>query len=304
MSGSGPRLARLMTMVPWLLAHDGVTIEETAQHFGITTEQCEKDLWLLVVCGLPGHGPDQLVDIQFWDDGRIHVLDPQTLDRPLHLSGDEIMALLIALRLLVQVPGQHDRTALHHLIGRLEGSLGSADASEGLVIDSGVEAAVTEVIERSLAERRAVVLVYAAASDDAVTERTVHPMSVFTSDGRLYLEAYCERAEAIRTFRLDRVLTATLGGTLSEPQADPAPRAAVSVAQVTLAPAARWALDVHPFSDVVVGDSAITAALEYQSEDWLVRTVLTMAGALEVTAPAELRYRVADAATEVLAAYA
>ncbi|MDP2013172.1 MAG: WYL domain-containing protein, partial [Actinomycetota bacterium] len=125
MSDSGSRLSRLMTMVPWLVAHDGVSIKEAAEHFGISVEQCEKDLWLLVVCGLPGHGPDQLVDIQFWDDGRIHVIDPQTLDRPLRLSGDEIMSLLVALRLLLQVPGTHDRATLHKLISRLEVALGA-----------------------------------------------------------------------------------------------------------------------------------------------------------------------------------
>lgn len=304
MSSSGPRLARLMAMVPWLVAHDGVTIEEAAQHFGITPAQCEQDLWLLIVCGLPGHGPDQLVDIQFWDDGRIHVLDPQTLDRPLRLSGDEVMALLLALRLLVQVPGPHDRTQLHRLIERLEASLGTGEGVESLVVDSGVADEVTEVIDAALSQHRAVVLVYAAASDDAVTERTVHPMGVFTSEGRTYLEAYCERAEAIRTFRLDRVLSAALGGRTAEPDAEPAEPTPVAVARVTLAPEARWALDVHPFRDVTVGPDAITASLAYQGEEWLVRTVLAMAGALEVTEPAELRKRVADAATAVLAAYA
>jgi predicted DNA-binding transcriptional regulator YafY len=67
------RLSRLLALVPWLIAHDGVTIAECADHFGVTPEQLEVDLWLLVVCGLPGYGPDQLVDIDFWDDGRIHV---------------------------------------------------------------------------------------------------------------------------------------------------------------------------------------------------------------------------------------
>ena len=46
----------------------GVTIAECAEHFGVTEEQLQEDLWQLVVCGLPGYGPDQLVDIQFWDD--------------------------------------------------------------------------------------------------------------------------------------------------------------------------------------------------------------------------------------------
>ncbi len=129
-------------------------------------------------------------------------------------------------------------------------------------------------------------------------------MGVFTSEGRTYLEAYCERAEAIRTFRLDRVLSAALGDPTVEQEAEPAEPTPIAVAQVTLAPQARWALDVHPFREVTVGPTAITAVLEYQGEEWLIRTALAMAGALEVTAPVELRKRVADAATAVLAAYA
>ena len=87
------RLTRLLALVPWLVAHDGVTIRECAAHFGVTEEVLQEDLWQLVVCGLPGYGPDQLVDIQFWDDddavrgdGVIRVVDPQTLDRPMRLE--------------------------------------------------------------------------------------------------------------------------------------------------------------------------------------------------------------------------
>ena len=109
---SAARLSRLLALVPWLMVNDGITITEAATHFGVSPAQLEKDLWLLIVCGLPGHGPDQLVDIQFWDDGRIHVLDAQTMSAPLRLSGDEAVALLVALRLLAQIPGDHDRAAL------------------------------------------------------------------------------------------------------------------------------------------------------------------------------------------------
>ena len=170
MSTSGPRLSRLMTMVPWLMTHDGVTIQETADHFGISTDQCEKDLWLLVVCGLPGHMPDQLVDIQFWDDGRIHVIDPQTLDRPLRLSGDEVMSMLIALRLLAQVPGTHDREVLYGLIHRLEHYLSQA-AIGAVLIDSGVRASVLITIEQALENSALLELVYASGTDDVVTAR-------------------------------------------------------------------------------------------------------------------------------------
>jgi len=83
------RLSRLLALVPWLSAHDGVTIDEAAAHFDVTPEQLQNDLWLLICTGRPGHMHGDLVDIQFWDeDGRITVVDAQTLDRPLRLSPD------------------------------------------------------------------------------------------------------------------------------------------------------------------------------------------------------------------------
>jgi len=304
MSDSESRLSRLMTMVPWLVEHDGVTIDEAAEHFGISPEQCEKDLWLLVVCGLPGHGPDQLVDIQFWDDGRIHVIDPQTLDRPLRLSGDEIMSLLVALRLLLQVPGSHDRAIVHRVISRLERALGAPQASAGVVVESGVTAEVTNAIESALEQQRTLTIVYAARTDDVVTERVVHPTAAVTVGGRLYLEGYCERAEAVRSFRVDRIISATLGPQLPMPVI-PAPRPSASpTARVRLSAQSRWALDVYPFALVEVEeDGQILADLTFQDLEWLTRVALSVAGEMEVLSPDEARQRVADAAAEALAAY-
>jgi len=305
MSDSESRLSRLMTMVPWLVEHDGVTIDEAAEHFGISPEQCEKDLWLLVVCGLPGHGPDQLVDIQFWDDGRIHVIDPQTLDRPLRLSGDEIMSLLVALRLLLQVPGSHDRAIVHRVISRLEVALGAPQASAGVMVESGVTADVTQAIESALAQRRTLSIVYAARTDDAVTERVVHPTAVVSAGGRLYLEGYCERAEAIRSFRVDRILSAAVGEPLpAEPTVEAAAPGAPPVARVRLAAGSRWALDVYPLALVQEQqDGQILADLAYQDLEWLSRVTLSLAGEMQVLSPDEARLRVADAAIAALAAY-
>ena len=304
MTTSSSRLSRLMTMVPWLVAHDGVSINVAADHFGITPEQCEKDLWLLVVCGLPGHMPDQLVDIQFWDNGRIHVVDPQTLDRPLRLSGDEVMALVVALRLLIQVPGPHDRATLVALIERLEGSLEVSLASASMIIDSGVSDATTQMIEAAMGENRKLSIVYAAGTDDLVTNRIVLPHNVVTSGGHTYLEGYCERAQAIRTFRVDRIVTALLG----EPMPVPVNVESIDVhesrAVVTLAASARWALDTYAFTNVQEeSDGAIEAELAFRDPDWLVQVALSMRGSLVVRAPHEARIWVADAAAAAYTSY-
>ena len=121
------RLSRLLALVPWLSAHDGVTVSEAASHFGVTTEELVDDLNLLICSGLPGYGPEHLVDIQFWDeDEEIHVLDPQTLTAPMRLTPDEVTALLVGLRVLAQVPGDHDRDALVTATAKLERAGGGA----------------------------------------------------------------------------------------------------------------------------------------------------------------------------------
>ena len=55
---STARVARLLTMVPWLLAHQGVPMAQAAAQFGLTPAALERDLELLFLCGLPGGMPD------------------------------------------------------------------------------------------------------------------------------------------------------------------------------------------------------------------------------------------------------
>lgn len=56
------RLGRLLDMVPWLIQHRGVPIEEAAREFGVSREQVVDDLELLFVCGTPGYGHAELID--------------------------------------------------------------------------------------------------------------------------------------------------------------------------------------------------------------------------------------------------
>ena len=98
------RIPRLLALVPWLIRRPGITMTQTAEHFGIGVDTLTKDLWQIVLCGLPGYGPDQLVDIDFWDDDRIWVNDPQTLASPMRINSEEAIALGIALRRMSQIP--------------------------------------------------------------------------------------------------------------------------------------------------------------------------------------------------------
>jgi proteasome accessory factor C len=310
-STAAQRLARMLALVPWLTAHPGVTMTECADHFGVSEEQLQKDLWQIVVCGVPGYGPDQLVDIQFWDDGVIRVLDPQTLDRPLRLTHEEALSLLVALRMLAQLPGIEDRAAIASAAAKLEQAASGAGSERFVVVRVDVPPEVTAAVDLAVAERRALRIRYASATKDEVTERTVRPFRLFATDGVSYLEGYCETAEAMRTFRLDRVLAADVGDLLPEgagsdpiPVADDGPRAG-RTALLEVDPSARWIIDVHDGrleSDDPASGRA-TVRLPLLSDDWAVRLVLSLRGAARVVEPPDLARAVGAAAAAAQAAY-
>ncbi len=309
------RLSRLLALVPWLSAHEGVTVDEAARHFGVTSEQLQKDLWLLICTGRPGHQHGDLVDIQFWDeDGRITVVDAQTLDRPLRLSPDEAASLLVALRVLAQVPGPHDRAALAGATTKLEAAAGEAlTAADGVtvVVDSSRDPEVSAAVTRALAEGRALHLTYVGAIDER-TDRDVDPMRVLTLEGRTYLEAWCRRAEAVRTFRLDRIERAVV---LAEPAVVPDDAAPVDLgsgalrpegAPVTLelAPEVAWIAEEHPVESVTeLGDGRLQVVTPVAEERWLARLLLRMGSSVTVLDRPDLAERVRAEARAALAVY-
>lgn len=298
---AGQRLARMLALVPWLAAHDGVTITEAAEHFGVSEAQLEADLWLVILCGIPGYMPDQLIDIDFWDDGRITVIEPLTLTRPLRLSPEEALTLLVALRLLAQTPGLTEGDAITSAAAKLEQAAGGQDLQRSIAVESSVDPAVASVLAR--ADAQAVRLMYASGTDDSVTERVVEPRRMFNVDGIAYLDAYCHRAGARRTFRLDRILAAE--PTTVEPTAFADASAADQGSEggsddprvevvLELAPSARWIIDVHGATSL--SEDPCRVRLRAHSAEWVVRLVLSLRGAAVVQEPPALRSAVLEAA--------
>lgn len=302
---SAERLSRMLSLVPWLIAHDGVTVDEAADHFGVTPEQLEKDLWLLIVCGLPGYGPDQLVDIDFWEDGRIHVIDAQTLDRPLRLGADEAMSLLLGLRLLEQVPGVHDRAAIISASAKLARAVDLPDEEVSVSAQPEIDPAISAAVATAISLGTDLEITYASGTSDQVTERRISPEQVVLADGRAYLEAYCSLAGARRTFRVDRILRARAASGAVEDHPSAPSAAGPSVATLAIAPESSWLIDVLG-AEGIGSDPAGRALvrLSYADPRWLVRLVLSRAGQVEVLEPDSVRTDVTGAAAAALRAYA
>ena len=313
---SEDRLSRLLALVPWLRARPGVSVDAAAAAFAITPRQLRDDLELLFICGLPGGAPGDLIDLSY-EGGRITVVDPQTLDRPLRLTVDEATALVVAARALADLPGLAGREALERAVARIERAIGSRPAERvGVQLDPPNEVLV--VLQRALRDRRRVHLRYLVWSRDELTERDVDPMRLLSMDGHWYLEGWCHRAAASRLFRLDSIVGGAAGVTVLDVPAAPPPAAAVRdvssgvfapgpgdpLAVVDLTAAARWAADHYPVESAEeLPDGGLRMTLYAAGTAWLRRLLLGLGGDARVVGPPALVSEIHAAAGKALAGY-
>src|SRR5215475_9349247 len=222
---STERLQRLLALVPYVMSRKVVGLAETAEAFGISERDLVDDLNLLWCVELRAPDPYCPIDLSY-EGGEIAVSEAESIDRPLRLAVDEASALLVALRMLAEVPGLEDRSALSRTIAKLEAAAGEAAAASAQVavqVDRPPGGQLLDQIRDALARGRRLHLSYYVPGRDEATERDVDPMRLLVVEGRTYLEGWCLSAEAVRLFRLDRVLALTVLDQAASvpPQAEP-----------------------------------------------------------------------------------
>ena len=97
---------------------------DVAAAFGITLKTLRDDLNVLWMCGMPGLTPGDLIDIDMDavdGEGVIHLSNADYLTRPLRLSADEALALVLALRTLREIAGPGERDAVDRALKKLGG---------------------------------------------------------------------------------------------------------------------------------------------------------------------------------------
>jgi proteasome accessory factor C len=126
------RLGRVLNLVPYLLARPGIRIEDAAADLGVGPAELRDDLQLLWVCGLPGYGPGDLIDMSL-DGDTVTITYDAGIDRPLRLTPDEGLALTVALRTLAETPGLAHRDAVERALAKIESAAGEAADTAGRV---------------------------------------------------------------------------------------------------------------------------------------------------------------------------
>lgn len=308
------RLERILVLVPWLLEHPGVDVDEVTERFGVSRDELADDLDVLGYCGLPGYGGGDLVETSLFGD-RVTVRMADFFRRPLRLSVREAVTLVLAARAFAAVEGMPESEALRRAEEKLSVALGAAapaalaDARVAVDLHSPGDEHLP-ALRAAVEEGRVVHLVYRAAGTATTTERDVEPWAVVGAGGAWYLQGHCRLAGGPRDFRLDRIralevrderVPAAAPAAGWSPAYEPGPDDEQVVLE--LAPTAWW-LGEWVVADEVVDDGPVRrVTLRTSRLDWVARLVLRHAQEVSVVAPEALRARVRALAAAALQRY-
>lgn len=208
------KLTFLLSLVPYLIDHDRVSVGDTARHFGVSEQYIREAVRLIAVSGIPGdtstYQHDDLFDIawdDFEDNDQIVLTNLVAIDDSPKLSGREAAALIAGLQYLSALPENADRSAIAILMAKL--SHGASAAPSAVAVEASGTDATLALVREAVAGGHQLEFDY-SSSRGQHERRKVDPLRIESVDADWYLRAWCHLRGALRTFRLDRVLHATV----------------------------------------------------------------------------------------------
>ena len=291
--------ARLLDLVPFLLSHQGIPVEQLAEHFRVTKEIILDDLNTLWMCGLPGYTPLELIDLEF-DSGFVTIRNADPLAEIRALVGSELVALVLGLDLLAT--GSNDlpneiRARIEDLSERIRSKIGSVIS----VADPG-QSEIRALIQKAIVQRASVRIQYFSPQKDEVKERTITPFDFFHEGAFEYVRAFCDSSNGVRTFRMDRIKEISKNFILHTSTQSSSTHKEPLVSTVRIIRGDRSTAESLALAseEVVVGG---VLSLSAYSVDWLTRTVLASRGDLVVEGPSQARNSILQSLDSTLALY-
>jgi proteasome accessory factor C len=297
------RTARALDLVPYLLEHQGISIPELAEAFGVSEKQINDDLVLIHMCGLPGYTPLELIDM-YYEDGYVTVSDPQSFKKPRSMNKIEMTSLLVSLDLLKSLRTDDVAKEIEALKLKLQENMRFENPF--VVVQNVENTEMVETIERAIAKSTLLRIDYASGTKDKTSVREILPIEIYVANGSTYLNAWCQSSKGDRTFRLDRILSyEMIEGSVSnqtrERNVEPFDSSPI---ELLVSKAARnFIEDNRAIIGQIEEGERLRIELNPIDREWLVRTILGFGGQIEVSEPKELALEVVSRAREIKQSY-
>ena len=296
------RAIRLLDLVPYIVAHPGISITELAKVFSISRDEVLKDLNLLFLCGLPGYTPLELIDISF-DEESVVIRDPQNLAAPRNLNESEALIARIALAALEESTPKTS-AAYPQIIAlreKIAEAFSSSIPASAITFTLDKERATLEAIESAIKQELDLEMTYNNVTKDSSSRRSITPISIIAEDKRTLVSAYCHSAKALRTFNLAQISEVSTKERSTRTDLERLEDSRGSSAEVIIKSGDSRFVSENASSLKEISKSCYQ--IDIFQPEWIVRSVLAGADSLELAKPLELRAEIAERANRALLAY-
>ncbi len=307
------RFARLVTLAGILIeaARRGAKLElaELCQTLQVTETELRQDIDVLNVVNFGGGSYVLYAEVQ---GGQIEV-DPEpygdNFARPARLLPLEAKALVAAIDLV----GEHlPEGSLSSARDKIVDALGRDPATDGLQITTakGDDSDIARVVNSAISERRLLEIEHYKEEEDEFTSRTIEPYHLINGAEGWYVHSFDTSKDGTRSFRLDRIRSATVLDDTFEPREGVEPEMGgwpttgevptAETARVWISPErARWAREDRRVAQEL-SDGAVIVEVAFGGHEYLTSEILKEAGDAAVLEPEDAREAVL-AAAEALA---
>jgi proteasome accessory factor C len=298
------RIQRVLYILPAAGRAGGATLRELAEALGVDERRIGRDVTEAGARAF--YTPaGQSLDANVLLDGDRVVLDPPSdFRRPSRFTDREAVALVVGLRSLAVESPSARAEELRALAASFEAHLAlrAPEAAERMLAVHGERPAgdVFEVLRSAARDRRTSLIHYLRDGGAGPEARRVDPYALIHAERWWYVVGWCHRREAVRVFRVDRVVDAESTDAIFEvpPGFDaktyaPGGRAFVAPTAVEArvrygAGIARWLRERYPEAEERA-DGSVVVTHRVADPRWLVRHVLQYGVDAEVLGPAEMR---------------
>lgn len=216
------QLQLVLQVMPWLSQQDGpVHIDVVAQRFNVSPKTLWNRLSTVTLVGPQPQSPELMCEILL-DDNTVEVTVDPYFDRHARLTPEEGLELISAGMSLVEDAPEDDPliSAVHKIAQLFDMELG-----DDIVVETSASVVVQALdISAAIAAREILSIKYLNVGSGELSERNIEPLDVFTQNGNWYLHAWCQKAGALRTFRLDRIESLIETGSTFDIRPDLEPR--------------------------------------------------------------------------------
>jgi proteasome accessory factor C len=290
---------RLLALVPFITAHQGISLKELAAAFNVSTKTINDDLTTLWMCGLPGYTALELMDLSF-DSGYVTIRNAPTLRAPRNLAMEEIVALLLGLSLLKDSVGQN--IVLVERINALAMRLSEkAGIPAKFVVSNPVSSLIRAQLIAAITQLQPLSIAYHSLYSDEYSQREVKPLEMRIEGGVEYLFAYCYKASAFRVFRIDRIQSLEILEKVPDQQIEVNDVASDGLNSiVTFNSKLRLMKERFGLEDAQID---VKTSIRSFSKQWLIRSIFASSGSAVLEEPSEISAEIAQKAQLMLNRY-